>query len=184
MHPQIAAIVADFEAARARLRHLVDRTAAEAWSVRPAPERWSADECVAHLNLTARAFLPLLRAALAEARALGGTAPARLRRDPVGWLISTMSGPMRRVGRVRVGRVRTASAFVPTGDRPRDALVAEFDALQDEQIALVRDADGLPIDRVRIVSPFDARARYSAYSALYTLPRHQHRHIEQAEEAL
>jgi hypothetical protein len=58
----------------------------------------------------------------------------------------------------------------------------DFDALQGEQVALVHAADGLPVDRVRIVSPFDARMKYSAYSALFVLPRHQLRHVEQAED--
>lgn len=183
MHPQLQALVDDFERARERLHQLAGRVDDARWSARPRPEAWSAAECVAHLNLTSRAYLPLVRDALAEARRLGGPAPARYRRDPVGWLISTMSGPLPRVARARVGRVRTAAPFVPTGDLPRATLLADFDALQDAQVALVREGDGLPLDRVRVTSPFDARVRYNLYACLVTLPRHQHRHLEQAEEA-
>jgi hypothetical protein len=139
---------------------------------------------VAHLNLTGRAYVPLLRAALDEARALGaagGGAPTRYRRDPVGWLIARMTGPLPGVGRFRIGRVRTTPAFVPGGELTRDAVVAEFDALQREQIALARAGDGLPLDRVRVTSPFDARVRYGLYACLTILPGHQGRHLEQAE---
>ena len=55
--------------------------------------------------------------------------------------------------------------------------------LQAELISLTRSADGLPIDEVKIVSPFGGRMKYTAYSALVILSRHEHRHLEQAEEA-
>jgi hypothetical protein len=83
-------------------------------------------------------------------------------------------------GRV-IGRARTPAAFVPHGELPRDAVLREFDALQDEQVALTRAADGLPLGRVRVASPFDARVRYNLYACLVMLPGHQHRHLEQAE---
>jgi hypothetical protein len=36
---------------------------------------------------------------------------------------------------------------------------------------------------VKIVSPFGGRMKYNAYSAFVIIARHEHRHIEQAEEA-
>lgn len=48
----------------------------------------------------------------------------------------------------------------------------------------MREADGLPPGCLRIASPFDARLRYNLYSALSILPRHQRRHLWQAERAL
>ena len=46
----------------------------------------------------------------------------------------------------------------------------------------MRDAEGLAIDRVRIPSPFNPRIQYNAWSALVIIPRHQHRHLWQAEQ--
>jgi hypothetical protein len=46
---------------------------------------------------------------------------------------------------------------------------------------IARDVDGLPVDRIKITSPFDARLKYNLYAALTILPRHQHRHLWQAE---
>src|SRR5688572_20151907 len=92
MHPQLAAIVADFERAQARVHRLLERVPADRWGARADPQSWSVGECVAHLNLTSRAFLPLIRRGLDDARTLGAPAPARYRRDPMGWLISTVAG--------------------------------------------------------------------------------------------
>jgi hypothetical protein len=61
--------------------------------------------------------------------------------------------------------------------------MAEFDRLQAELIAITREADGYPLSEMKITSPFGGKIRYNFYSALRILPRHQQRHIEQAEEA-
>jgi hypothetical protein len=167
--------------AQARLHRLVSTLPDERWAARADPARWSVAECVAHLNLTSRAYPERLRAALNEARALGLGAPRRYRQDFAGWLLSLFTGPLPRIGGLRFGRMPTKASFVPTGDQPRAEVITEFDRLQAEQIAIVRESDGLPIDRVKITSPFDDRMRYNVYSALVILPSHQHRHLEQAE---
>jgi hypothetical protein len=94
-----------------------------------------------------------------------------------------MFGPLRHLGKIKLVRVKTTSAFVPKPGRSRTEILSEFVRLQAELISLIRSADGLPIDDVKIVSPFGRRTRYSAYSALVIVSRHEHRHLEQAEEA-
>lgn len=176
MHPQLTAVVDELREALGRLHTLAADVPPERWAERPDPDRWSAGECVAHLNLTTEAYLPVLREALAEARALGKPAPRRYRRDPVGWLLWATMGPPVRV------RTKTPARFVPSGARPAAELLGDFERLQAVLIDVVREADGLPLQEVRIVSPFDPRGRYNVYSALTILPRHQHRHLWQAEQ--
>lgn len=178
MHPQLAVVAEEFAAAEARLRRLAAQVPDAWWARRADPARCSVAECVAHLNLTAKAYLPLLRAGLEQARALGGPAPGRYRRDPVGWLLWRMAGPPVRL------RTRTPARFVPESVAPAARLLEEFVRLQAEQVAAVRDADGLPLGAVRITSPFDGRVRYNLYSCLTILPPHQHRHLWQAERVL
>lgn len=177
MHPQLLDIAGQFRRARERLHALAGRLAPEQWTQRPEPSRWSVAECVEHLNLTGRAYIPLLESALDQARALGAPAPRRYRRDLIGWLLwRTMPPPVRH-------RTRTVPAMVPHADKPPAELLAEFDRLQAEQVRLTEGADGLPIHRVRIASPFGP-VKYSAFSALTILPVHQERHIWQAEQAV
>lgn len=178
MHRQLQAVADELVAAQSRLHRLADSTSEEPWSRRADPDRWSAGECVAHLNLTAAAYLPLIREALEEAAGLGGGAPARLRRDPTGWLLWRQAGPPVRF------RVRTTAPFVPTGTEPLDRLLATFDRLQAEQLECVSQADGRSIERVKITSPFDPRLRYNLYACLTILPRHQERHVWQAGRVL
>lgn len=118
----------------------------------------------------------MLRSALERGRQLQGPPPRRYPRDPVGWLLWSLAGPPVR------HRVRTTAPFVPTAAAPVPELVAEFDQWQTAQVACVTAADGLQLGRLRIVSPFDARLRYNAYACLTILPRHEHRHLWQAEQ--
>lgn len=178
---QLDAVVAEFGRAQARLHRVAAAVPAERWAVRADPARWSVAECVAHLNLTGRAYIPLLSRALDQARAQGGAPPERYRRGFLGWLVALAVGPQPRFLPRRWGRARTIPAFVPSGDLPRDQVVGEFDRLQAEQVALVRAARGLPLERVTIASPFNARVHYNTYACLVLLPRHQQRHLDQAE---
>ncbi len=177
MHPQLTQLVGEYGAALNRLRALHRSIPTDAWGGRPTPQRWSPAECVAHLNLTSAAFVPLLHEALVDARRLGGAVPARYRRDVWGWLVAKLAGPSRRF------RTKTAPAFVPTSDRPIDELVAEFERLQADHVRCLHEADGVPLHRIRIRSPFEARVQYSLYSAFAVIPAHQQRHLSQAEEA-
>ena len=184
MQQQLQQIVDSLETAQSRLRRLADGVAPDDWTRRPAPDAWSAVECVEHLNLTSRAYIPLLRTALAEARALRLAAPDRYKRDFLGAFLGAMIGPLRHIGKLRLMPVKTTSEFVPHVRATSDEVVSEFVRLQAELITLTRASEGVAIDRVKIVSPFGGKMKYSAYSALVIIPRHQHRHLEQAENAL
>lgn len=175
MHHRLKIVVDDFNEASRRLHALVETVPADLWKRRPEPERWSMAECVAHLNLTAHAFLPLLQAAIDEGRRRRDTATPRYRHDPIGWLLWRTMGPPVRT------RVRTKAAFIPESSVPLAELLSEFDRLQTAQVGSVEAAEGLPVQKLRIRSPFASRVTYNLYSALSILPRHQHRHLWQAE---
>jgi DinB family protein len=174
---ELQAVVDEYVQARARLHDLANQVTESVWTRRPSPDRWSIAECVAHLNLTAEALLPLIDDALDRARRLDRAPLRRLRRDPPGWLLWKAMGPPVRV------RTKTAAAFVPSSGLTKSELVASFDRLQSEQVRRIRDSDALPIDRVAVRSPFNARVKYNLYAALSILARHQHRHLWQAEQA-
>jgi len=176
MNPQLQAVTDELNAAETRLHELAATTAPLSWSRRPEPARWSVAECVAHLNLTSAASLPRLREALAGA-VPDSRGPMRYRRDPMGWLLWRTMGPPVRM------RLKTTAPFIPRAAGDPDELVAEFDRWQAELVGCVREADGLPLGRIWIRSPFNHRVRYNLYSAFTILSRHQHRHLWQAERA-
>ena len=179
LDPQLRAIVSDLESAQDRLAGLYAEVSSDVWRRRPGEGRWSPAECLAHLNLTSRALVPLLRAGIEQAQA-HEVEPARLRRyrrDVTGWLIWMAMAPSAGF------RTRTTPAFIPSEADLSGDLVSEFVRLQADVIACVRAAEGLPIHRVMVVSPFGARVKYNLYAALTLVSRHQHRHLRQAERA-
>ena len=182
MQEQLGEIIDSLKSAQTRLRTLTDTLSDSEWSGKPAADRWSPAECVEHLNLTSRAYLPLLHDAVARARKMRGTRKNKYHRDTLGWFMSMMMAP-RHQRKVPLPAVKTTTDFVPRGNRSRTAILSEFVQLQGALITLIQSADGLPIDKVKIVSPFGGRMKYNAYSALVIIERHEHRHLQQAEEA-
>jgi len=175
MHPQLQLIADEYRSAQARLHELVRAVPPEQWPRRADPARWSVAECLAHLNLTSLAYVPLLSHAVSRARMLERRPPGRYWRDPIGWLLWATMGPPVRF------RTRTIARFLPASLAAPELLVREFDRLQAAQLDCLAQADGLSLSQVRVTSPFNARVRYNLYSCFTILPRHQHRHLWQAE---
>ncbi len=126
MQKQLAALIDSLEEAQARLRRLSDRISEKSWGKHPAPGRWSAADCVEHLNVTSRAYLPRLRDASVEARQLRSDPTTHYRRDTLGWFLSMMIGPLRRIGKLRLVKIKTLTPFVPKGGQSRSQLLSEF----------------------------------------------------------
>ena len=166
------AIVADELEREARaLDDLVRGLDVEDLARRPAPSRWSAAEHVEHLCLSTEAYLPLVDAAAEALRRRGQHATGPLRLDWMGRFLLWMVEPPVRA------RVRTSDRFVPGPATDAARVVGRFHALQRRLVERVRSFDGLALDRERVTSPFDARIRYGAWSALRILPAHQRRHL-------
>ena len=178
MQAELGKLIKQFEGALEHVNRISASCTEEEWVRRPTSGGWSAAECVAHLNLTALPYRNIFPNAIDEAKRIGGGAPGRLRKDLVGWLIFQAVKPNGRV------KSKAAAAFVPASARTKSELLAEFIDLQNENIAAVRRCEGLPIHKVKVVSPIDERAKYSVYSALCILAAHNERHLIQAERAL
>ncbi len=128
-------------------RELAHRIAAaleiEAWGTRPAPAQWSVGECLIHLNMTSRAFLPLIKDALGTARDRDPSRRTPYRMDFVGrlvWWAATLRLP-----------VKTTEPFVPARSGAKDTVLSEFDALQSQ---LFRPSTPYQIQPL-LVSPAD-----------------------------
>jgi hypothetical protein len=175
MEMSLQNIIEDFNAASARLDALEATVPLERWTERRDPNRWSVAECVQHLNISSELFRDTVADGLERARQLGGSSD-RLRRDLMGWMLWKSLGPPVKM------KVKAPATHIPDGRSDPKRVIDLFRRLQVEQIEWVRQAEGLPIDKVKVVSPFSSKVRYNMYSCLSTLPRHQHRHLWQAEQ--
>lgn len=178
LQPQLERIAGELADAGRRAHEVAEPLGADVWGARPSPGEWSVAECLVHLNLTSRAFLPLVREAIGTGRDRGLVSSGPYRRDVVGRLLHWLTNPPVRL------RIKTTAPFVPAAVEPRDRVLADFDSLQEQLISCVRDADGLDLGRLRIVSPFSSRVRYNLYSCLTIIAAHQRQHLAQAEAVI
>ena len=124
------------------------------------------------------AFLPRIRAALDEGHRAGLSGHGPYRLDFWGWMLCRMLEPPARM------KVKTPASFVPAGTEPPAKVSADFDRLQDLLVQCVEASDGLPIQKLKVSSPFAKRLRYNLYSAYRVIPAHQRRHLWQAGQVL
>ena len=161
-----------------RARRLVDTTEPRLFTVRPHPSSWSAAECMAHLSLASESFLPILQSAIDDGRKRGLTGELRPSMEFMAKILKWFLEPPVRM------RTKTTAPFVPRAVRARAEALAEFATLQSELIELLRSAKGLALGKMKVVSPFDSRIKYSVYSAFRIIAAHQRRHLWQAEHAI
>lgn len=176
LQPQLAEIRKEFEEATEQARVFVKDVAAAQWAKRPARGGWSIAECFIHLNLTSRAFLPLLREAIRSGRAQKLESEGPFRLDLTGRLLCWVIEPPYRM------RVKTSEPFEPRAVEPAEKVMAEFDALQRELTHCVWEANGLALNQLKVQSPFAKKVKYSLYSTFCIIPAHERRHLWQAEQ--
>src|SRR5205823_9759211 len=114
---------------------------------RPAENRWSMAECFDHLNATARQFIPVIDAAIADGRArtLESTGPFTY--PLFERLFLRMTEPPRRL------RFRAPKAFRPSPHQSAAAVVSAFLEWQEQIADRLRQADGIDLRKVRQRSP-------------------------------
>ena len=168
---QIAAITND-------ARRLVEGVGGEAFNRQPSPGRWSAGQCLEHLNITYRAFLPLMREATQRLTASGRRARGPVRHGLfMRWFIRDMEPPPRR-------RYPTGSAFFPPTEVSPGQVLAEFLQLHDDLVRLLEQVNGYDLNAVKVHSPFSAWLRYRLGSGLALNLAHDRRHLWQARNAV
>jgi DinB superfamily len=144
----------------------------------PGQGRWSATECVAHLNLSNRAYLPLLDSAIEQLceKKLLGSGPFRL-----SWNARLLKYWLEPPSRLRLP---TGAGFQPREVKDIAVTLGEFQSIVKVLEEKLNSARGFALDRVKIISPFAGNMNYSAYSAFVLITAHNRRHLWQAEQAL
>lgn len=139
---------------------------------------WSIAQCIEHLNVTARMYLPNLDEGIAEAirRGLYGEGPFRYN-----WFgrkfVESQEPPVKR-------RFKAAKAFAPSPSRPRQEAMAAFRAYQVQFVDRLRQANGLDLSRARVRSPAFTWLRLPLGSGFALMIAHERRHLLQARNVM
>ncbi len=192
LSPTLADAIGRYCAARDAVSALCAETSDEGFHRAPPDGGWSVAECIEHLLVSGGKMAAKLEPALAAARTAGRLATPAAARAPVrlGWFARFFvqsTGPGK-PGRAAPARVRTRPPFDP-GDprargRTRDAVGADFAALQERLIAIAGAADGLDLAGVKIESVLASWIRVPLGGWFLAIAGHQERHLDQARRAL
>ena len=145
---------------------------------RPAEKRWSAAECIEHLNITNRAYLPRLSEALGSLRRKNPVGSGKFRLDWNARLLKYWLEPPSRL------RLPTGAAFRPAVQPDPAAVLNAFQSIGRDLEQELASARALALDGEKIRSPFAENMQYSVYSAFTLIAAHNRRHIWQARAAL
>ena len=145
---------------------------------RPAEKRWSAAECVEHLNITNRAYQPRLSEAVRSLRQKNLVSHGKFRLDWNARLLKYWLEPPSRL------RLPTGAAFRPGGQLDPAAVLNAFQSIGRDLEEELANARALALDAEKIRSPFAENMHYSVYSAFALIAAHDRRHIWQARAAL
>ena len=163
-----------------QVRNLGDPLDRETFNRRPAPDRWSVAECVEHLNATARLYLPVLTDAIDAARKKGVVGARGSGKTWLGRLVVWGQEPPPR----RLSRMKTWPAIEPARDLDPGDVLDEFEALHEELIVRMNEANDLDRKKVRVPSALDPRLKLSLGDWFAFLAAHGRRHHWQAEQVL
>ena len=141
---------------------------------RAAPDSWSVAQCIEHLNVTARLYLPFLDEGIANAIRRGLYGPGPFRYNWIGRLVVFSQEPPPRF------RTRAPAAFTPAAERPRKEIMAAFRAYQVQYIDRLRQANGIDLARARVRSPSPYWVRMPLGSGFAFAAAHERRHLWQA----
>lgn len=143
---------------------------------RPSGGGWSVAENLQHLILTADAMLPLAGAAILELERAGDKAGGPSGLGFVGWLLVKILEPPARM------KAKTSKPFELVSVDDPLALIGRLQDANARLEALISRSTGLATGTRKVVSPFNAKAKYNVYAALRIMLAHTRRHLWQAEQ--
>jgi hypothetical protein len=173
--PEVEDLRRQFEQISAEAAAFAATVRDDQFNWRPTPDAWSIAECLDHLNVTARSYLPKLDEGIADALRRRTHADGPFKHSWAGRLLLRTSEPSSRM------RMRSPRAFQPTAGRSRQEVLTTFRACQVEYIHRLCRANGLDLARARVTSPVSKWLRFSLGTLFAVIAAHERRHLCQAQ---
>jgi hypothetical protein len=174
---QLCNLISEFEIATDRVAKMQREYSEVRWQRKPVPHRWSAIECVWHLNWTSEKMIENVRQALVAIQSKPKHS-GKYHLDLIGWfLVKSFST------KSRFAKFKTTAPSAPQSALNVPEVLERFRELQSGMIGLIQESDGLQLGAAQVESPFNSRIHYNIYSAFRVTAVHEHRHLDQAERA-
>jgi hypothetical protein len=155
-----------------RLHRLAEEVGEDGFAASPRAGAWSPAQCVEHLVVTTRVFLPLWD------RAIAGAKPGKGEAEYAWWeqqLQAMMEPPYRM-------KAKTQDNFAPKNNHSCKEILELFSAAHELAKERAERLKDLEIQDLKIVSPFASWMKYNVAFSFDLLLAHERRHIWQAEQ--
>ncbi len=154
----------------------------EALAAQPAPGSWSAAQCLEHLNIYGRHYLPEMEKAIRQSKRTGARPQASFR---PGWLGAYFTRIMQPEadGHLKTKMKAPANAVPSPQPDPR-AMLAEFIDQQETLLRLLDQAASADLGQVRVPISLTPWIRLKLGDTFLFFTAHIQRHLLQAERAI
>lgn len=149
---------------------------------KPSADKWSANQCLAHLNEYGRYYLPLMEKAIDDF--------IQSKKNPAvsfkaGWLGNYFTGMMlNNADGTPVKKMSAPKAYSPEVNDDSFAVIAEFIEQQEKILLLLRKAKKTDMGAIRIPISIAKFIKLKLGDTFLFLIAHNYRHILQADRAL
>ncbi|AXJ01996.1 DinB superfamily protein [Cyclonatronum proteinivorum] len=147
----------------------------DAFNWKPSPNKWSAAECLEHLNMSASKMLPILDTALRKGASNQITGEPPFETGFIGAWFLRGSGPSGKP-------VPAPAVYKPAqSSYTKEKILGRFEALQQDYQRLLGFSQRHELDLSRIYarSAFTPLLRFNAATWFQAMPGHQQRHLSQ-----
>ncbi len=154
----------------------------EVLSAQPSPTQWSVAQCLEHLNIYGRYYLPAIEKAIQKARQ-NGAVPAREFHS--GWLGNYFTNLMlpQSDGKLK-SKMKAPKNAVPAAYPDARAMLAEFIDQQETMLRLLDAAASVNLNQIRIPISIMPWLRLKLGDTFSFVIAHIERHVLQAERAI
>ncbi|GEP92285.1 DinB superfamily protein [Chitinophaga terrae (ex Kim and Jung 2007)] len=148
----------------------------------PLPGKWSALQCLEHLNSYGRFYLPALEKAIRQAEQRGKAAKPMFKSSWLGAWFTKLMEP-KEDGTVP-SKMKSPKDHVPHVRLDAVKVITEFIAQQNEMEALLTRAEKINIQEVKVATSLSKYLKLSVGDTFGFLVAHIRRHVLQAENAI
>jgi hypothetical protein len=169
----------DLDAIRADARTILQNLSDTQLNESPDKGRWSVGQCFSHMIVVGTVELPYTEEAIREGRKrqLLGSEPFRYGLFE-SWFVRKMDMQSRM-------KFKVPKIYAPTTERfTAPKLLSDFLALQDRWECCFKDAAGLDLRKIRVVTPVTRFITFSLGKSFELFLAHERRHLQQARLTL
>ncbi|QEC69856.1 DinB family protein [Panacibacter ginsenosidivorans] len=148
----------------------------------PAPDAWSAMQCLGHLNAYGDYYLPAIEKAISEVRQQNKTSISTFK---PGWLGNYFTNLMMpNENGVPSKKMKAPKNYTTNNEGDTDCTIAKFIDQQEKLLLLLEEAKNIDLNTIRIPISIAKFIKLKLGDVFMFLIAHNLRHVKQAERAI